>query len=292
MRYRLANHQEVAHFWANEIQEEGSGHNMFFTDKTIYSYGGHFPIAKHYDNDLILFTNKGYSSSTSKHISYTRQAIPCGRKIIYCHNPETPQDMDNLKCAIADIEYNLKKAIKARSRKLEYMRDAEYAYNQLIELKTIFKIKGWKIPKYDFSIPENVMEVIREKERKATAKRKRQKAKQRKQDKVDIVEFLKDVKDWKAGEIKSAYDVRHRRFINETDYCRINGDSVESMRSANAPLKEVKVALKLIKKGKPIKGIKLGHYTVISYDKECLKIGCHDFAQTEIDYLMAQLNLN
>lgn len=284
--------QEVAHYWANKVQSEGRAGNVFFYEETIYSYGHHFAIAKHYDNGLILFTNRGYSVSTSKHVSRTRQAIPYSANILYCHSPENPKSEDNLKDAIWNIEYNLKKAITARCRKQEYMNNARAAYESLIELRRIFKIKGWKVPKYDFSIPENVLEVMKEKERKATAKRKRQEAKQRKQDKLDMVEFLEDVKDWKTDTTMSAYRLRHSRFINQLpDVCRINGDLVESMRSASIPLKEAVLALKRIKAGKSIKGAKLGHYTVISHDKESLTIGCHKFPQSEIDYLMKELDI-
>lgn len=56
-------------------------------------------------------------------------------------------------------------------------------------------------------------------------------------------------------------------------------------------MNEVKAALKRIKQGKSIKGLKLGHYTVTSYDGEILNVGCHHFRQTEVDWLMEALNI-
>ena len=47
MRKLLKNHSEVAHFWANQVQGQGKSSNMFFEDGIIYSYGYHFPIARH-----------------------------------------------------------------------------------------------------------------------------------------------------------------------------------------------------------------------------------------------------
>lgn len=152
MRRILSNHREVAHFWANEIQEEGYGSSMFFEDRTIYSYGYHFAIAKHYDNDLILLTNRSYSTSTSKHISYTKQAIPSDKRIIYCHSPHRPNNQANYDSAIDCIKYNLKKAINARIHTQRYLSVAKSAYSNLVMLKTIFGITEWKIPEYDFSI--------------------------------------------------------------------------------------------------------------------------------------------
>lgn len=290
MRHNLANLQEVAHYWANEVQKEGQSGNMFFENKTIFSYGRHFPIAKHYDNGLILFTTRRYSVTTSGHMSMVCSAIPY-QAILYCYDPENPKDEQNLTNAISAIEYNLKKAIKARSRKAWYLSEAEATYNQLQLLIKTFNIKGWKVPVYDFTNPEAITTVIIERNKKAEAKRKRQAAKQRKQDKIDRVEFLEDVKKWKTGEIQSAYRIKHSRFIDEADFCRINEDTVESMRSANIPLKEAILALKRIRAGKPIKGLQLGHYTVISYDGADLKIGCHNFPQAEIDYLMKELDI-
>ena len=82
MRKVLKNHSEVAHYWANKVQPEGNGSSMFYHSETIYSYGHHFPIAKHINNNLILFTSKDYSSSTSKHKCITRSAIPSGIEVL------------------------------------------------------------------------------------------------------------------------------------------------------------------------------------------------------------------
>ena len=52
MRNVLKNHHEVCHYWANKIQNSGKSSNMFFEDGIIYSYGYHFPIAKHIKKDV------------------------------------------------------------------------------------------------------------------------------------------------------------------------------------------------------------------------------------------------
>lgn len=290
MRKVLSNNEEVAHYWANKVQEEGRAHSMFFEDDTIYSYGEHFPIAKHHDN-LILFTNRSYSVSTSKHIGYTRYAIESGTRIIYCYNPAWPADPENLSSAINEIEYNLKKAIKARQRRFDYISAAESAHYDLLKLIKVFKIKGWKVPKYDFNAPEAITAMQAERDKKAAAKRKRAAAKQAKQDKLDMVEFLEDVEAWRNKKVHAS-GVKHRRFIHQMpDVCRVNGDKVESMRSCSVPIKEAKILLRCIKQGIPIKGQTIGHYTVISCTDEKLVIGCHEFMRSEIDSLMIALEV-
>jgi hypothetical protein len=52
---------------------------MYFEDDTLYSYGRHFPIARHVANSsgekAILFTTDNYGISTAKHCAITRRAI-------------------------------------------------------------------------------------------------------------------------------------------------------------------------------------------------------------------------
>lgn len=73
------NNRMVAHVWAQQSQPEGHGSNFFFDGPVIYSYGRHFPIAAFVQNAkkarAVLFTDRGYSVSTFRHISYTRQAL-------------------------------------------------------------------------------------------------------------------------------------------------------------------------------------------------------------------------
>lgn len=73
---------EIPHLWAHKIQESARNpqKNLYFEGDTIYSYGSHFPIAVHITNKkgkhAVLFTNRGYSSTTAGHKSAVRSAIP------------------------------------------------------------------------------------------------------------------------------------------------------------------------------------------------------------------------
>src|SRR5688572_19378457 len=80
----------VAHLCANKSQIEATnGSNFFFDGDTIYSYGRHFPIAKHIINDgkrAVLFTQETNSKTTAKHISIVKHA--CNHlNVIYCASP-------------------------------------------------------------------------------------------------------------------------------------------------------------------------------------------------------------
>lgn len=67
----------VAHLWANQSQEEArnSGGTLFFKGRTIYSYGEHFPIASILTTGLLLWNDRSYSNTTSKHQYHVRRAI-------------------------------------------------------------------------------------------------------------------------------------------------------------------------------------------------------------------------
>jgi|GEM_PF-3378619 len=80
---------EIAHLWAHKTQDDARnpGGNFYFRGDTIYSYGSHFPIARHVTNDkgeaAVLFTNQKWSNTTAKHINYVRRSIPDGVPVFY-----------------------------------------------------------------------------------------------------------------------------------------------------------------------------------------------------------------
>ena len=68
--------EEVTHLWAHQAQPEARNakRSVFFEGDTIYSYGDHFPMARHCKG-IILFTSEAYSATTENHKSKTRRAI-------------------------------------------------------------------------------------------------------------------------------------------------------------------------------------------------------------------------
>ena len=75
------NNSQVAHCWANQTKATGRGSNFFFEVESIYSYGGHFEVARLVQTEkgktIALFDPTTHSQSTSQHQIYARQA---------CHN--------------------------------------------------------------------------------------------------------------------------------------------------------------------------------------------------------------
>lgn len=95
---QVFNNSEVPHIWASQRQDKGrnSQGNFYFEYGTIYSYGGHFPIATIEGRD-VFFTLRSYSNTTAKHIGAARQAAS-HLNFIYCF--EVP------------VKWNQKKSLK------------------------------------------------------------------------------------------------------------------------------------------------------------------------------------
>lgn len=66
--------KNLAKLWVSQTRPSGKGNNMYFRNNMIFSYGDHFMIAK-IDGDKVEFNTKKYSSSTSRHQSYVKNAI-------------------------------------------------------------------------------------------------------------------------------------------------------------------------------------------------------------------------
>jgi hypothetical protein len=90
---------EIPHLWAHKVQDSARNAqgNLYFENETIYSYGSHFPIARHVVDNLtkktsrpaVLFTTRGYSVTTNRHISAVRSAIPKDVPVFHVYSPDS-----------------------------------------------------------------------------------------------------------------------------------------------------------------------------------------------------------
>jgi hypothetical protein len=117
---------EIPHLWAHRTQEDARNRqsNLYFEGDTIYSYGSHFPIARHVLNKAgghaVLFTTASYSVTTSGHCSAVRSAIPSGIPVF--HVPEVYPDTctvkesheKNLKHYVETTEEHVAKCARSR----------------------------------------------------------------------------------------------------------------------------------------------------------------------------------
>ena len=295
---------EVAHIWAQQKQDEGRNAqgNFYFTGKTIFSYGGHFPIASFVAPGVVLITTRGYSNTTAKHIWAVRDAI---RHLKVYEGHEVPVDnmfglyphAGNLERFIADFPRQQKAAVKSRKygdqerAKLsaDIRRAVEYAayFKKGISKANRAALKVWADKEKTgrlFSDKEllKIKAVVKEE----TAAAKVRNAERRAIEAARLAEQRRTREEnlmrWLAGESVNSYNL-------PTDGVRLRiiGDEIQTTRGAAIPLSAARTLWDRLTTQKPVHGLELGNYTVTSFDGSALVVGCHNIPMREV-YRMAR----
>ncbi len=126
MRHVYPN-QEIPHLWAHQSQDDArnSTGSLYFEGPTIFSYGAHFPIARHVTNvrgeKAVLFTTVNHSVTTTGHCSAVAHAIPPNVPVFHVPHlrnswDELPDHADNVESYVRRISELLGKARFAVTR--------------------------------------------------------------------------------------------------------------------------------------------------------------------------------
>ncbi len=284
---------QVAHKWANQLQDEArnSGNTLFFDHSSIYSYGRHFCIAKHVTNEsgerAILFTTRGYSVTTRKHIGIVRNASSHLKKI-YCFDP-ADSIAHNIEAFESQIKNELAGLVKAKKPEkyinvaLSTLAEAkEYAAFFEIELpaRIIDLVESAQTGKYkEYLIKE--AEVIAE---KAHARQENEK-----------IIFKKDLAKGRKGTWSR---LSNRPF--DRDYLRLNKKGrIETSQGVEIikPIATLayKVIINSIKNGgcetKENCNFKILEYNVSEVNKDFIRVGCHTIDMKEINKMAKQIGI-
>lgn len=260
---------ELAHTYANQSQNSGRSSSMFFEGSTIYSYGYHFPIARIMTNEqgqeALLFTTRGYSNTTGKHISIVSAATRQYKKI-FCNNPKGSHD-ENFKAWLSSCETIAKNLINARKPE-KYLTEIAYNKRQAEQYCEFFGI----------DIPENLQNVfnISNKQEYLSLYEKQ-------------IEFEKQEQKRRLREQKAQFKEQFKKWINyETDrlytnykydFLRIKENRIETTQAVQIPIEIAKRLYLSIKNGSLSVGDKILNYSVDKIGDE-IKIGCHTFAKS------------
>lgn len=288
MRTVLANHSQVAHYWANNVQDHGRAGNVFFEDGKIYSYGKHFCIARHLGHGTVAMTKGRYSVSTAKHISLVRSASSHLHKV-YCHDPDAFAAW-NRRRALEQVESELLASHKPRIRQATRDGHKAKALQNALEFNAYLQA----LPEHE---KEGILPIdtsgldalhgtlaLQAKEKAEREKKEREERAAREAERIAA---------WRE------YKTDGHGLWNSPPALRISKDStrIETSKGAEIPVLCARrlwpVVLDTMSQGKSIfPGIKLGVYTLNEIKANgSIKVGCHDIAFSELQGIAKQLQL-
>lgn len=260
----MATHDQVAHNWAHRTGRAHRGFNMYHDDETVWSYGPHFPIARHVTdrngNACVLFTTRDYSISTTDHKSKVSRAIPEWVPV-HCVNDVTamgkPAQRDNYRAMVKARERLLAKASRARAWKAYLLEYSEEMRGHINAYTKAFRLGFREIP-YSEEIHNEIAAARAATERKEDERNATQ-----------IQEWERRRPAWEAGEnVKLPH---HREIL-----VRVKGEEVQTSWGAVVPLHEALRVLRFAKecadKQRPL----------VSQDDQ-FRVGCYPLDRIDAD---------
>jgi hypothetical protein len=261
MKKVFSNKYDLIHKFAQRTQPSGRASGVFFENYILYSYGYHYELARFIDDQNILINNRGYSRTTSKHISITMQAT---RQ----YNRWYTMDADPklVEYQLSDLKQSLLKA-KKPEKYLSLALGLISRYNTYGE-KFGFKNQSESLLgliKYFQSDFSDLKDIIKENIKAERIKKER---------------LLNEYK--RAFYSFEPFEGLRNQLNLDYDLIRLNGENIETSQNVRVPLEEAKNLFKRFLNGENIKGEKIGYYTITKADPDLIKIGCHNLKPSDI----------
>ena len=275
----MANNQEVAHSFAYGNDEKGSNFYSEENGTLLYSYSS--LMARKF-NDLILVSEDiaTYSNTSQKHHSHFYRA--CNHwDIVYVSELDkygkledflNQQELNIVNNKLIEL-YNKQKRARTRDYGWEIKNQLEKG-NAILEHGKIDKRSS--IYKQFMNILHcNDLDTILENAEKSKKLEKQRIAKARYQRNKEYFERWTGVKcPYKPTE------------LNDYNYLRINGDTLQTNGGVSVDLKEASILYKAYKSNKNVVGQKIGYYTILKANKNVVQIGCHNIMAKELDRVL------
>jgi hypothetical protein len=260
---------EICHVFNEQKQETGrtSNRTIFFENNKIYSYGYHYLLGEFIDENTIVINNKGYSNTTSKHISILINATR-DKKQFFIEQVDTKRAYENL-------TNWLNKLPRATSYKDIYMFQIDNTFKKYIEFidytNKEITISDKETHEKIISLKDSFYNNFENLEQEIKEQQKRQKEKEKNAIKENLIK-------WRNNEINY--------FKNKTgkDFLRLNGENIETSQSVRISINEAKRLLQLID-AKNIIGQRVDDRFIVKSFDTILKIGCHNIDINEINYI-------
>jgi len=269
---------DVAHAFALQEQSEGrnSNRSFYFEGDSLYSYGSHFCIARFTGTGTVLFTERKYSNTTSKHIGHAWRALT-HLNIILCPYPDRPayqnyEWWENEAKRVINIHAKARNKAervlwlcRLRLKVEQYSRHvAKPISDSLSELLAPFDDVAYEKARIESMERHELLE-----------KRKHAKMK---------VEHDKQLSEFRNGTRNNVYA---RMGV---DYVRRDVDNFVTSQGVRINIALGEAFYRLLKAGKVAIGDKLEQYTVRSIDENAISIGCHNISMEEIENAINQVS--
>ncbi len=289
---------KIAHLWMHKTQDDARNQqgNFYFQGDTIYSYGSHFPIARHVVNAKgeagILLTTRSYSNTTSKHIHIVRMAIH-GNGVPVFHIYNVERDAKQQAEAFSEaVESETKACFGPTGRfRASAWKDLQTLVSQANAYAEFFGVrKRWEMPADTESIKAAI---VKDAQRKERAEKKQAKARA-KQAAERHAKQLQSLEDWKAGKAVDCYYFDH----DIPTALRVVNGEVETSKGATFPVSHAARGLEFVRahigKGWKRNGhtFHLGNYAIDEIDLNGnVKAGCHYVEYAEIERIAPLLEV-
>jgi hypothetical protein len=278
---------QLAHVWAQQSQSYGKSRSMFFEGRDIFSYGRHYLAGRFYpEKGVILLNSNSYSITTVKHMLDIRRAV-YDQKYFYTSDPSDPrksleESVGNIANKIMEMFFKL----YPTENGFRWILSEISEHNQLCD---IFKVKEQITldPQLVQDIKDQIKfrDLIKSKNNSPEVLAKREALKNKKLELARVANLAKlneDIIKFRNGET-CTFGVRNLRPM----ILRAKGEVIETSGGAEVPVLAARLLLEKIKNGKKVEGLKVGEFTVTSFDGDRLKIGCHDIEIKEAMTVMA-----
>jgi hypothetical protein len=294
---------QVPHLWFHKAQDSaknGTG-SLYFQGDTIYSYGSHFPIARHVQSgkkSAVLFTERNHSVTTSGHKSSVRSAIPEGTTVFHVEDVFTYGTASreyhavNLKSYINRVEMHVTSCARARS---SWKKESEHGYaaslrNEAREYAKFFKLPLPKIAPIPALDSDGLARIKASESKKSAEKAAKEKTRRIETAKQE----LEALNEWRAGA------TGYRNFYSSPIALRLTKDKteLETSRGARIPVEHairvLAIVRRVVERGEAFQTnghtIHVGVYKIDRIEVNGdLKAGCHSISYQEIQRLAPEL---
>lgn len=297
---KVVSSQAVTHLWAHRQQESARNSNgsLYFYGDTIFSYGAHFPIARHLDSGAIAVTTGRYSATTDGHVALVRRAIPDHEVTIFVDNPRMPADAADRDRAEGRALSLLASASKRRSPALK---DNDQA--SALGVAMHFNLYAQAVGSSERIALTPIAEADLAAMRLSAVRREQLAAADARRDQANAdARLAEQVKRWRNFEPTSGHDIRNastalRMYRNSVALGGLNNMFIETSRGAVIPATDAARLWPIIRRVMDGErdyevGMKLGAYRLTQIRQDgSIVVGCHDIAFAEIERIAEALAL-